>query len=229
MQSFSWDPIIYKKHIEDTAYPLIRKYEEVELDYLLSIPDIAERIVVDMGAGYGRVVPSIAKLARKIIAIEIDVKMLKVLHDKSKIYANVQVVQGDANQLDNLLRGMEISNPLVISLQNSLGPWIGGWEAGVKQMRKFAEPKKGDILLSIWRQEASKELGIDFYNHIAELVGEPDLKNTKIESGLFISKTGYKSQWFTKDQRQEIREMLGGSKIQEVEYPAFWILHVSYK
>ncbi|KKR47863.1 MAG: hypothetical protein UU32_C0014G0005 [Candidatus Woesebacteria bacterium GW2011_GWB1_41_10] len=67
------------------------------------------------------------------------------------------------------------------------------------------------------------------YVSAAELTGEPDLTRTDFERGIYWSKTGCRSKWFTHEERDEMKQILGGQISGEVtDNPAFNILHVSY-
>lgn len=110
----------------------------------------------------------------------------------------------------------------------TLGTWKGDYHQGLAEMKKVAQEKGGELVISLLRQEALESQGVPMYWTLKELVGEPDLERTNFEKGLFRSKTNYKSQWWTPEQRAKIAELLGGKKVGEVLNPHFWILHTSY-
>lgn len=139
---------------------------------------------------------------------------------------NVRVISGNANGLTNLVGKVE--SPVILSLQNSLGTWIGDWRKAVGGMCKIAEEGLGEVVISVLCQEGLEKYGVDMYMSVSELVGEPDLEATDLEAGVFRSKTGYRSQWWTREQREKIKEILGGKVIEEVEYPTFNIFHIKY-
>lgn len=57
---YDWSVEKYIRAIENTSNPLLRGYEQVEIDYIRSIPDLSIKTLIDIGAGYGRVLPHIA-------------------------------------------------------------------------------------------------------------------------------------------------------------------------
>ncbi len=66
------------------------------------------------------------------------------------------------------------------------------------------------------------------YESLEDMFGKVDPDRTDFAKGIFRSKTGYLSHWRTKEEREAIRQALGGKLISLVEHPGFSILHVSY-
>lgn len=60
----------------------------------------AEDIVVEIGSGIGVLTKSIAQVARRVIAVEIDVKLVDVLRDQLAHMDNVEIYCGDILKLD---------------------------------------------------------------------------------------------------------------------------------
>jgi len=203
--------------------------KEKNLNISLQKPALKKKTVIDIGAGYGRILPQLAPLVKDIIAVEIDSKMFNELKRRSIKYTNVAVIQGDANCLSRLLYGVELTMPVILSLQNSLGTWKGNSKKAIKQMRKIAEQKHGEIIISLFRQKALREYGAKMYKSLKNLVGEIDLKKTEFKKGIFRSKTGYVSKWWTKNEMGEIKKILGGKIMKEILSTSFYILHISYK
>jgi len=154
--------------------------------------------------------------------------MFSELQKRATHYPNIVAVKGDANNLSQLLNGLDVQFPVVLSLQNSLGTWEGNYQKALSEIRKVAERKRGEVIISVWRQEGFKKHAIDFYNSISALVGEPDLEKTDFENGIFRSKTGFLSKWWKPEERKGIEKRLGGRKVKEVLGNVFFILHVSY-
>ncbi len=165
---------------------------------------------------------------RNIIAVEINDSMFSELQKRASQYPNVVAIKGDANNLSQLLNGFDIQSPVVLSLQNSLGTWEGEVQKAIDGMRRVAERGKGELIISLFKQEALESRGVDMYRAAEVLVGEVDLDRTDFENGVFRSKTGYLSKWRTAKERQEIAKRLGGTSLNVIEHPSFWILHISY-
>lgn len=226
---YNWTTQNYIRYVENATNPTLKEFQKVELQYMLSISSPATKTFIDLGAGYGRILPHITPRVKNLIALEINDDTITELKRRSKLYKNVTAIHGDGNNLYNLLKGLPVESPLVFSLQNTLGTWEGDYKDGLKEMVKTAKGYKGEIIISLFIQEGLKNYGIDMYRSISKLVGEPDLKKTDFEKGIFRSKTDYLSKWWTKNEREGIKKILGGKIVKEILYPAFYILHLSYK
>lgn len=68
---------------------------------ILKIAEITgESVVVEIGAGVGIMTELIAKRARKVIALEIDPRMIQILKERLSNYQNVDVIQTDVLEYD---------------------------------------------------------------------------------------------------------------------------------
>ena len=225
---YDWSVEEYINLVENTQNPILKAYEQAEIDYILAIPDLPRKTVIDVGAGYGRILPHIAPIARNVIAVDINDSMFSELQKRATLYPNTTAVKGDANDLSSILKDADIISPVLVCLQNSIGTWEGDYKKALSEIGKVARVKQGEVIISVWRQEGFKKHAIDLYNSTSALVGEPNLEQTDFENGMFRSKTGYLSKWWKPEEQDEIARILGGKKVKEVLGPAFFILHVSY-
>lgn len=225
---YNWSVEKYIRAVENTSNPLIKEYEQAEIDYISSIPDLSRKTVIDVGAGYGRVLPHIAPpRTRNVIAVEINDSMFSELQKRAALYPNTTAVKGNANDLSNILEGTDIVSPVIVCLQNSIGTWEGDYRKALSEMGKVAKKNKGGVIISAWPGEKFKEYASKIYSTI-DFVGEPDLEKTDHTSGLYVSKSGYITHWWSPEQREEMVRIIGGRKINEVLGPTFFILHVAY-
>ena len=221
-----WDVNKYIQFIENSTDPLLKKYMRAELDYIIStVEKPREKILVDVGAGYGRVLPVLSKLFKHVIAVEIDKEMFSYLEENIKQFNNVLFINGDAQNLQQLLGKVE--RPVVVSLQNSLGTPFGDAYKIISEMVKIAN-NKGELIISLFVQEGLKDYGIPIYNRASGLTGRPDLEKTNFGKGLFISENGYQSHWWNKDERKKISNLVKGKIITEITTEYFYLLHVKY-
>lgn len=226
---YDWKTDKYFELVENTNNVFLRDYIDIELNYLThKIDNPNSKTFIDIGAGYGRVVPVLSKIAKKIIAVEIDEQMLNSLYEKSEAYKNCSIIKGDAQKLSDSLKEVNVGTPVIMCLQNSLGTPYGDPYKIISEMVKVAEKNKGELIISLFTQESLKDCGISIYSSIEGLVGEIDLEKTDFTKGDFVSKTGYKSHWWTPLERDEIVKMVGGKVISEVNGKCFYILHVKY-
>ncbi|MDE1856276.1 MAG: class I SAM-dependent methyltransferase, partial [Candidatus Micrarchaeota archaeon] len=130
---YGWSPEVYISKVEGNSDARFKDYMQAEIRYISNIPRIVTKTIVDLGAGYGRVEGVLSGIAREVKAIEIDKVMLKALRDRTKNFDNVRVISGDVNSLSSFVTGTDL---VLISLQNSLGTWIGDRDIAIKQIRK---------------------------------------------------------------------------------------------
>ena len=223
-------PLIYNWSVEKYVRlvpPLIKEQASAEIDSVLNIDRVEKRIVIDVGAGYGRILPDIAPKVKSLIAIEINQLMFDQLKKRSQQYKNVTPIQGDANKLSTLLEKANIIYPVIICFQNSLGTWEGDPRKAISEMKDFAKKRGGEIIISVFNQKALRTKGIQLYTNASELVGQPDINSTDFERGIFRSKSGYVSRWRTDDEIEKMSQELGG-KVRKIEGPYFTILHAKY-
>jgi len=217
----------YFEYVENFNDPVFQSWQKTEGDIISQVKNSKSKTFIDLGAGYGRVLRVIASAAKNVLAIEINPGMLKELRRRSMEYSNIKVIGGDMQNLLDLLESEEVKNPVLLLLQNSLGTIEGDYKKILAEMKKAATRYGGEIIISLLRQEALKDFGMKLYTHIAPMTGDPDLEKTDFEKGLFVSKTGYTSKWWTLADIEEIRKYFGGKVIKEIKTPEFYILHTS--
>jgi SAM-dependent methyltransferase len=228
---YHWDPEKYIKLVEETDDPVLQDYMKTEIDYIVgNVRMPSSKTFIDVGAGYGRVVPQLSRIGKSVIAVEMDKKMLKELRKRAKKLPNVTVMEGDANHLTRLLSKYEkiIEKPVLLSLQNTLGTIIGNPYKVLAEMKKIATTKNGEIIISLFCQESLKDWGVKMYKSLREMVGEIDFKKTDFTRGIFISKTGYKSKWWTLEERKDFEKRLDGKISTLSRKPYFYIIHSQY-
>ena len=71
------------------------------INKIIRISDIrGNDVIVEIGAGVGLMTESIAKKARKVVALDIDPKMVGILGERMAPYHNVDIVQADVLEYD---------------------------------------------------------------------------------------------------------------------------------
>lgn len=225
---YSWEPNKYIEFVEKTPYLPFQDYMKAELDIIGKVENSEEKTFIEVGAGYGRIIPQLSKIAKQVIAVEIDKKMFNELKKLAKQYPNVVVIDGDAQNLSALLKDFDIKRPVILSLQNTLGTPTGDPFKILSEMIKVIRKNNGEIIISLLIQESLKEYGMQFYFSAQELVGEPDLEKIDFQKGIFVSKTGYKSHWWRPEERDGLANIVDGAKIAEITGKCFYILHSKY-
>jgi len=216
----------YKRLVEDSPNEGLQAYMEAEREFLASVEDASSRTFVELGAGHGRALSLFAEVARNAICVELNQDMLAELRARSERHGNVTVIDGDVQHLPHLLQGLDVVAPVVALLQNTLGTIEGDDRRVLTAMRQVAKGAGGDVILSLFRQGALAGWGVEMYEQLSEMVGEPDPDRTDLRAGLFASRTGYVSKWWTDEEVEEMRAFFGGRSVREVVEPAFVILQL---
>jgi len=219
-----------KKYIEATetkSHPILKKHMKAELEVISKIKNPKEKTFIDLGAGHGRLTRLVAKIARNVISIELNEKMLPELNKRSSEFKNATVIIGDLTKLSDILKTEDVKKPVLMLVQNTLGTIEGDWKKVLEEMKIVAKNFKGEIILSFFRQEALESWGIDLYLSISWMTGEPDLEKIDFEKGMFVSKTGYTSKWRSRKEIEEIKEFFGGEIIREKSSNNWIVLHIN--
>ena len=90
---YNWSPDKYIKLVEKSSDPVLQYYMKAEMDYITTkIENPKEKTFIDVGAGYGRVIPPLSEIAKQVITVELDKKMLTELKHRGEQYPNVLVI-----------------------------------------------------------------------------------------------------------------------------------------
>jgi len=216
----------YKRLVEDSPNKGLRAYMEAEREFLASVEDASSRTFVELGAGHGRAVPLFAEVARNAICVELNQDMLAELRARSERHGNVTVIDGDVQHLPHLLQGLDVVAPVVALLQNTLGTIEGDDRRVLSAMKQVAKASGGDVILSLFRQGALAGWGMAMYEQLGEMIGEPDPDGTDFQAGVFASRTGYVSKWWTDEEVEEMAAFFGGQRVREVVEDAFVVLQL---
>jgi len=218
----------YIKLVENIDDDILQSHMKAEIDVISKVKDSKNKTFIDLGAGYGRILPDLAKISRNVISIDINSEMLRELKKRTEIYENASVIEGDIQELSKLLERADVQNPVLLLTQNTLGTIEGDYKMVLSEMRIIAKKYKGEIIISLFRQESLKNWGIRMYSKIQEMVGEPDLLKTDFNKGIFISKTGYEAKWWNSTEIENLKDYFGGEVVNEVLTPHFAIIHISF-
>lgn len=79
--------------------------DEHLIEDIVDAADINENdIILEIGPGIGSLTKEMAKLAKKVIAIEIDEEMVGILNKELKTFENVEVIQADIMKWEGIQR-----------------------------------------------------------------------------------------------------------------------------
>lgn len=60
----------------------------------------SEDLVIEIGPGLGTLTNELLKKAKKVIAIELDERMIKILQDRFSLYSNIEIINQDVLKVD---------------------------------------------------------------------------------------------------------------------------------
>jgi SAM-dependent methyltransferase len=214
----------YAALVENTSDSLLAAYMSKEASYMAEIPAIGDRTVIDLGAGHGRLVDNLSQAARNVVAIEINPNMYAELDRRAAKHPNAAAVQGDVLKLPELLANQDVEKPVFVVAQNSLGTLEGNSRAFLQTLAATARQHNGEIVLSLFRQPALPKWGLGMYERLDTMVGDFDPDESDLEKGYFVSKTGYRSKWWTDAEIEELKSL--GEVVDEVREDEFCILRL---
>ncbi|KKP69358.1 MAG: hypothetical protein UR67_C0007G0063 [candidate division CPR3 bacterium GW2011_GWF2_35_18] len=220
----------YYKLFEDWDDPVIKSHEKDEFKLIREIKNLEKKTIIDLGAGYGRILKTVSPLVKQIVGIDVNPEMFKELEKRANVYPNVTVLKEDVTYLSKLLkaRNIVVHKPLLLCLQNTLGTIEGDWQKVLQGMKKVGKKYQGEIILSLYRQQALRDWGLMTYYHGSTMNGEPDLSKCNFDKGWFESKTGYTSKWWTDEEIKKLQELLGGENLQEIKTAQYYIIYLKY-
>ena len=98
--------------LEETKYIMNKYYvhpnKRLGQNFLFDEPSLQtiasevtnEDTVIEIGPGLGTLTAILAEKAKKVIAVEIDSKMVQILQERFKLYDNVEIIQDDILHVD---------------------------------------------------------------------------------------------------------------------------------
>jgi len=206
----------YKRLFEDWNDPIMKNHEKAEKKIIQRIAKSLNKTFIDLGAGYGRILSFVSPIVKNVISIEINPDMYDELETRSRDYSNTKTILGDVTNLSKIIEKENIHRPVLLLLQNTLGTIEGDWKKLLKEMKKVVKKYQGEVLLSLYRQQALENWGIMTYWHGVEMNGKPDMKKTDLKNGFFVSKTGYTSKWWTDKEIEKIKDFFEGEVVDQV-------------
>ncbi len=208
----NYTPEEYIKLVENIEMKEFTNYMEEEVSFIKSIADCQTKTFIEVGAGYGRIIPHIINIIQKYIGVEINPKMYRKLSERAQVFKKVDAVQGDITHINVLLKKSQFSSPVIMILQNTLGALEGDIDAILFSLKKFFKLNNGELVISALKTQKLPSFGLEFYKLIEPICGKYDPVKSNLEEGLFISETNYQSKWWTKNELIDILKFLEPKK-----------------
>jgi SAM-dependent methyltransferase len=223
MRNFTFES--YKTLVEGIDDEAYQAFMKDEIHFIINTPGLQSRTVVDLGAGYGRVLPNLAATARDVVAVEINPDMYLELEHRAAQFPNATAIKGDFFGLDNILPA-NVHHPLFLILQNTLGTIEGGTASDVLSgVMRIMKEKDGELILGLFRQQALRDWGVEIYGKEAPMVGNVDLEKSDFINGVMVTDTGYTSKWWTDEDLSTLRRL--GSVERELLADQYALMHLT--
>ena len=162
----------------------VKQYLEAELTFVLDRIS-PSNLVLELGCGYGRLIPELAKKARFVVGIDISISSLKYGRKLIRSTSNCLLIQMDATQLSFLDRTFDV----VVCIQNGISAFHVDQEHLIQESIRVAK-QSGTILFSSYSDKFWK-YRLEWFKRQSEegLVGEIDFNKTR--DGVIVCKDGF--------------------------------------
>lgn len=193
------------------ATPRVQQYFNEEINHILEKIKKGN-LVLDLGCGYGRVIPAIAKKARFVIGIDTSISSLNLGQNFLKNISNCLLLQMNAVNLSFLDNTFDI----VVCIQNGISAFHENQKKLIKESIRVTKP--GGLILYSSYSEKFWEQRLMWFQMQSEagLLGEIDYKKTK--NGKIFCKDGFTATTVNKKQFINLTSGLNADvKIVEVD------------
>lgn len=168
----------------DIAPQRVKQYLEAELNFVLQRIQPGN-LVLELGCGYGRIVPALANEARWVVGIDTSASSLQYGQKLLNGAPNCLLIQMDAAKLSFLDRTFD----MVVCIQNGISAFHVDQERLIRESVRVA--KQGGTLLFSSYSEKFWESRLKWFRLQSEagLLREIDLAKTK--DGVIVCKDGF--------------------------------------
>lgn len=184
-----------------TRLPRVRQYLDAEIGFVRGFLSGRER-VLELGAGYGRIVRELAPLTASIVGIELSEASVDFGREYLKDVPNAELRVMDAHRL-NLAAEFDV----VLCLQNGLSAMKGDPLNLVRQALSVLSPG-GKALFSSYSPKFW-EHRLDWFREQAEkgLIGALDPDRTK--NGIIVCRDGFEARTFSCEELKALGDAVG--------------------
>mgnify|MGYP001210634894 FL=1 len=199
------------KRVYEIAPPRVQQYFEAEINHVLKNIRSGD-MVLDLGCGFGRIVPKLARLAKSVVGIDTSFTSLLFGQEMLSGISNCYLLQMNAIRLafrNNLF-------DVVVCVQNGISAFHVDQKELIKESIRIAK-RGGKILFSSYSEK--------FWNHRLEwfrlqaeerLLGEIDYAKTR--DGVIVCNDGFTATTVSPDQFLSLASKLNlEAKITEVD------------
>lgn len=208
--------------VYQTQLERVKQYIDAEINFVRYELPIQPK-VLEMGAGYGRIMKELAPFTVSVTGIDISENSVEFGQEYLRDCPNCQLKMMDAH---NLEFGLEFN--VVLCLQNGLSTMKGDPLNLIKQAMKVLcpggkayfssySPKFWEHRLAWFHEQADKGL-----------LGEIDLEKTK--NGMIVCKDGFIATTYSAEDMKSLGQAVGCNyRIQEVDQSSIFLVLEKYK
>ncbi|MEA4961427.1 class I SAM-dependent methyltransferase [Lutispora sp.] len=203
--------------VYQTKYPRVERYFDEEINFVRRNLHGGEN-VLEVGAGYGRIMKELAQFAACIVGIDISAESVEFGKDYIKECRNCSIQVMDAH---NLEFGEEFD--VVMCLQNGLSAMKGQPMHLIRQCMKVLVPG-GKAYFSTYSDKFWEHRLAWFYEQADKgLLGEIDTEKT--QNGIIVCKDGFTAITFSEDALRKLGEESGYPySIEEVDESSLFLI-----
>jgi ubiquinone/menaquinone biosynthesis C-methylase UbiE len=191
--------------------PRVQQYLDTELNFVLEKIHPGD-VVLELGCGYGRILPALARKARWVVGIDNSASSLLYGQTFLRNTPNSLLIQMDASQLAFIAKTFDV----VVCIQNGISAFHTDQKSLMRESIRVTK-QGGTILFSSYSEK--------FWHHRLEwfrrqsdegLLGEIDYNKTK--EGVIVCKDGFTATTVGREKFLELTSELDVDvKIQEVD------------
>jgi len=199
------------KQVYDIAPRRVRQYLDSELNYVMARIQPND-LVLELGCGYGRVLPQLASKAKWAIGIDTSISSLLFARNLIQGFSNISLIQFEASKLGF----RECAFDRVICIQNGISAFHVDARTLISECLRITRPE-GTILFSSYSSKFWDERLKWFQlQSQAGLLGEIDLGRTR--EGFIVCKDGFTATTVGREDFSKLTTGLNASvRIEEVD------------
>lgn len=184
------------------APPRIQQYLAAEISYVIEKIKPGDK-VLDLGCGYGRVIPELAQKAAAVVGIDNSIASLMLARGKNHNIPNCSLVQTNALRLGFKNHSFDV----VICIQNGISAFHVDQKELIKESLRVTK-YEGMVLFSSYSDKSWKHR-LEWFQMQADagLLGEIDYEKTR--DGVIICKDGFTATTVTPGQFLSLTSDLG--------------------
>lgn len=203
--------------VYQTKYPRVKRYLDEEIDFVRRNLHGNEK-VLEVGAGYGRIIKELAPFAAKIVGIDISEASVELGKNYIKECPRCSIQVMDALNLE-----FDEKFDVVLCLQNGLSAIKGQPMDLIKQCMKVLAPG-GVAYFSTYSYKFWKHRLAWFQEQADKgLLGEIDLEKT--QDYIIVCKDGFVAITFSEDELKKLGEKSGCHySIEEVDESSLFLI-----